>query len=220
MIILAPSILSADFARLGEQMAALARGGAKYLHLDVMDGHFVPNISFGIPVVASLRKEAERLGLKPVFDAHLMIADPAAYIESFAQAGADIITFHMEVCENIGEARKIIDLIHAQNKKAGVAINPGTPVSPLLELADYINMALIMSVNPGFGGQSFIPSALDKARTLRQHAPNLDIQMDGGINLQNLQAVINSGTNIIVVGSALLNQPDLEAATQSLVSSF
>ncbi|MDR2167131.1 MAG: ribulose-phosphate 3-epimerase [Clostridiales bacterium] len=215
MMKLAPSILSADFSRLGEQIEALARGGAEYLHLDVMDGHFVPNISFGVPVVASLRKEAERRGLNLIFDAHLMIAEPAKFVAPFAEAGADIITFHMETCENVDEARKIIDSIRTQNKKAGVAINPDTPIEPLLRLANHIDMALIMSVNPGFGGQGFIARTLEKARILRNHAPNLDIQMDGGINLENFERVLESGVNIVVVGSAILSRSDIEAATSA-----
>ncbi|MCL2350384.1 MAG: ribulose-phosphate 3-epimerase [Defluviitaleaceae bacterium] len=217
MIKLAPSILAADFAQLGDALAVIDDAGAQYVHLDVMDGHFVPNISFGVPVIESLRKEADRRGLSLVFDAHLMIANPKDYIEVFAKAGADIITFHLEACGGLDEALEIVNLIHCQGKKAGVAVNPGTPACGLLKISDYIEMGLIMSVEPGFGGQGFIEHTLEKVSALRAHAPLLDIQIDGGIGHKNIQKVVKAGANVIVAGSAVFGADDVYAATKQLM---
>ncbi|MCL2854743.1 MAG: ribulose-phosphate 3-epimerase [Defluviitaleaceae bacterium] len=214
---LAPSILSADFTRLGEGFSDIAQGGATYVHLDVMDGHFVPNISFGIPVVESLRKFADQNGINMVFDAHLMIANPKNYITPFAKVGADIITFHYEACQNADEAAQIIQMIRGEGKKAGIAINPDTPVEAVKNLLPGVDMALIMSVVPGFGGQGFIQHTLEKARQIRSWFPNLDIQMDGGVNLSNIQEVAENGVNIIVVGSAIFNHKDVAAKTREFV---
>ena len=216
--ILAPSILSADFAHMGDELEKIAKGGAQYVHLDVMDGRFVPNISFGIPVIASLKKDALRRELELVFDAHLMIHDHECYVKDFIEAGSDIVTFHYETCKTDSDVLRTVDLIRRRGAKAGLAINPSTPVDVLIKFASEIDMALIMSVNPGFGGQGFIESALDKARTLRKHAPTLDIQMDGGINLANYKTVLEAGANIIVVGSAIFNQADVINETKKYSS--
>ena len=207
--ILAPSVLSANFACMGKELEALAKGGAKYVHLDVMDGHFVPNISFGIPVVASLKKETTRLGLELFFDTHLMITNPHKYVAEFVKAGSDLVTFHYEACKSPCEVHEVIDLISNLGAKVGLAISPDTDVEVLFEFVNKIDMALIMSVYPGFGGQSFIESALEKSKALRAYAPGLDIQMDGGISLANYKKVIEAGTNIIVVGSAIFNEADV-----------
>ncbi|MCL2621105.1 MAG: ribulose-phosphate 3-epimerase [Defluviitaleaceae bacterium] len=219
---LAPSILSADFTRLGEGFTAIAEGGATYVHLDVMDGHFVPNISFGIPVVESLRKFADKNGINMVFDAHLMIDNPKEYIKPFADAGADLITFHCEACTSAGEAVEIINLIRKEGKRVGIAINPDTPSEALKDLLPQIDMALVMSVVPGFGGQGFIEHTLDKARTIRKWSDEqglpLDIQMDGGVNLDNIQTVAGAGVNIIVVGSAIFAHEDVTAKTREFIN--
>ncbi|MCL2236271.1 MAG: ribulose-phosphate 3-epimerase [Defluviitaleaceae bacterium] len=218
---LAPSILSANFTNLATAITETAEGGATYLHLDVMDGHFVPNISFGIPIVQSLRSFADENALNLTFDAHLMIANPKSYIKPFADAGADLITFHYETCENAEEARGIISLIRGEGKRVGVAINPHTHEDVLKPLLPEIDMALVMSVVPGFGGQGFMPHTLDKARKIRgwadeQNLP-LNIQMDGGINLDNIKTVADAGANIIVVGSAIFAHEDITAKTREFV---
>lgn len=221
---LAPSILSANFARLGDGFVATHQGGATHVHLDVMDGHFVPNISFGIPVVESLRKFADQMDIDMIFDAHLMIANPKKYVKPFADAGADIITFHYEVCENAEEALEIVKLIHKEGKKAGIAINPHTPAQVLKPILAAIDMVLIMSVVPGFGGQGFMAHTLDKARQIRNWAVEqglqgvLDIQMDGGINLDNIQTVVQAGVNIIVVGSAIFSHENVIDKTREFVN--
>ena len=217
-LILAPSILSADFANMGDQLEALAKGGAKYVHLDVMDGHFVPNISFGVPVIASLKKEAVRRGLDLVFDTHLMILAPQKYAKEFVKAGADIVVFHYEACASPCEVHEIIDYISNLGAKVGLAISPDTPVDVLFEFVNKIDMALIMSVYPGFGGQSFIETALEKSKALRTYAPELDIQMDGGISLANYKMVADAGTNIIVVGSAIFNETDVASECKKYVN--
>ncbi|MCL2353848.1 MAG: ribulose-phosphate 3-epimerase [Defluviitaleaceae bacterium] len=214
--ILAPSILSADFATLGEQIKALEAGGAKYLHLDVMDGHFVDNISFGVPIVASLRPHFPNL----VFDCHLMIADPKKYIKPFADAGADVISFHYEVMASDDDVLETIGMIRACGAKAALAINPSTPFDAIEDYLEILDMVLIMSVNPGFGGQGFIAESLDKAKKIRQMYPDLDIQMDGGINLNTVDSALESGVNIIVVGSAILSKDDVLAETQKYMKIF
>lgn len=197
--ILAPSILSADFTRLGEEMRITEACGAKYIHFDVMDGIFVPNISFGIPVLKSIHRATEQ-----VMDVHLMITEPIRYIEAFAEAGADLITIHYEACENV---RETIAKIQEAGVKVGVSVKPATPVSVLEPLLDQIDMVLIMSVEPGFGGQKFMPEALDKVRAVRKMAEEksleLDIQVDGGIGTDNVEMVLEAGANVIVAGSAV-----------------
>ena len=194
---IAPSILSADFARLGEEIAAIDAAGADYIHVDVMDGHFVPNISFGPLVMASVRK----LTAKP-FDVHLMIAPVDLYIAAFAKAGADIITVHAEAGPHL---HRTLQAIKAEGKKAGVAINPGTPVSTLENVIGDIDLLLVMSVNPGFGGQSFIPEALNKLRQAKALIGDraIDLEVDGGVTPDNAQSIIAAGANVLVAGSSV-----------------
>ena len=199
---IAPSILSADFSRLGEEIAAIDAAGADYIHVDVMDGHFVPNISFGPSVMASVRK----FTTKP-FDVHLMIAPVDPYIAAFAKAGADIITVHAEAGPHL---HRTLQAIRAEGKKAGVAINPATPVSGLENVIDDVDLLLVMSVNPGFGGQSFIPAALTKLRqasALIGSRP-IDLEVDGGISPDNARAVADAGANVFVAGSSVYGGND------------
>lgn len=196
---LAPSILAADFAHLGAQIEEVEKAGAQLLHIDVMDGHFVPSISFGIPLISSIRKAS---GLK--FDVHLMITEPDRYIDAFADAGADMITVHAEACRHLNRT-----LMHIRERglRAGVALNPATPLNVLDYVYDCTDMILVMSVNPGFGGQKFIPSAMDKIRTLKAGidamGKNIDIQVDGGITLDNVADINAAGANVIVSGSSV-----------------
>lgn len=199
MNILSPSILSADFWKLGEQIRAVEAAGVPYLHIDVMDGLFVPSISYGMPVIASIRKETELF-----FDVHLMIDRPERYIEEFAESGADLINFHLEATECVEET---IAQIRRTGKKVGITIKPGTParaVEPYLALTD---MVLVMTVEPGFGGQKLIPECLDKVTGIRRMITeknlNVDIEVDGGINSDNVGAAIAAGANVIVAGSAV-----------------
>ena len=197
--ILAPSILSADFKKLGEQLELCEKSGAEYLHFDVMDGMFVQNISFGIPVLECIKGHT---GM--VLDVHLMIQEPIRYAESFAKAGADILTIHYEACTDV---QATIDKIHSCGIKAGLTIKPGTPVEVLKPFLDQVEMFLIMSVEPGQGGQGFIPESLDKIRALREmlNAKGLttDIEVDGGIKTDNAAEVAKAGANIMVAGSAV-----------------
>ncbi|EEC57758.1 ribulose-phosphate 3-epimerase [[Bacteroides] pectinophilus] len=199
MNILAPSILSADFNVLGEQIQTVAKAGAQYIHVDVMDGIFVPSISYGMPVIKSVRKSTDA-----VFDVHLMITEPVRYIRDFVDSGADIITVHVEACKDIDET---IRDIKACGVKAAVAINPETPVDKIMPYLDDIDMALVMSVHPGFGGQKFIPDVLDKVRIIRSYYRDnnmdKDIEIDGGINFDNLPEVLEAGANVIVAGSSV-----------------
>ena len=196
---LAPSILSADFAVLGQQVGQLSEAGAQYVHIDVMDGAFVPSISFGLPVIRSIRPLSGC-----VFDVHLMIEEPVRYVEEFAQAGADLITVHAEACRHLD---RTVQSIRALGKKAGVALNPATDLGCLDYILPSVDMVLLMTVNPGFGGQSFIPYCMDKIRALRQqieaqHLP-VDIEVDGGITLDNVGKVLGAGANVIVAGRAV-----------------
>lgn len=208
MIKISPSILSCDFAKLGQDVEKAEKGGAEYLHIDVMDGVFVPNISFGAPIQKAIRKQS-----KIVFDTHLMIIDPIRYIEDFAKAGSDIITIHIESCDNVSE---VLDKIHSYGIKTGLSIKPKTPVEDVLPFIDKVDMLLIMSVEPGFGGQSFIPESLDKIRTARKLFPTLDIEVDGGINADNIGEVVKAGANIIVAGSAVFGHEDVANAISVL----
>lgn len=199
MNILSPSILSADFTILGEQLKVIDEAGSEYIHIDVMDGIFVPSISYGMPVIKSIRKAT-----KKVFDVHLMITEPERYISEFVESGADIITFHVEATEN---PQKVIDMIHEKGLKAGISVKPKTPLEAIEPFLEKIDMLLIMSVEPGFGGQAYINGSTEKIRAAREmvkaHGLNTDIQVDGGINLQNLPEVLEAGANIIVAGSSV-----------------
>ena len=201
MTILAPSMLSADFKELGKEIQAIEENGAKYLHFDVMDGIFVPSISFGMPVLKSIRS-----GTNLVCDVHLMITEPIRYVEDFAKAGADLITIHLEACEDVNAT---IAKIKECGCKVGISIKPNTPVSTLQPYLDKVDMILIMSVEPGFGGQKFIPSSLEKIAETKAMIDasglNIDIQVDGGIYTHNVEDVLKAGANIIVAGSAVFN---------------
>ena len=212
MVKIAPSILSADFARLGEEIKDVERGGADYIHVDVMDGHFVPNITIG-----SLIVEAIRPVTKLPLDVHLMIENPDQYVEAFAKAGADYITVHVEACRHL---HRTIQLIKSTGVKAGVVLNPATPVDSLKHIIEDVDMVLLMSVNPGFGGQKFISSVLPKIRQVKELAdslnPDLEIEVDGGVNEETAKLVIEAGANVLVAGSAVFNKEDREAAIASL----
>lgn len=201
IIKLAPSILSADFSKLGEEVREIDHAGADYIHIDVMDGIFVPSISFGLPVISSIRKVTQ----KP-FDVHLMIEEPVRYIKEFVKAGADIITVHAEACKHLN---RTIQTIKEEGIKAGVVLNPSTPLSELDYILDYVDMVLLMSVNPGFGGQAYIKNVTGKIRNLRkilnERKQNIEIEVDGGINLSNVSEVIAAGADVLVAGSAVFN---------------
>ena len=196
--ILSPSILAADFAILGEQIKEADEAGAEYIHIDVMDGVFVPSISFGMPVITSIRKTT-----KKIFDVHLMIVEPERFVKEFAECGADSITFHIEATEDVDE---IIDLIHDLGCKAGMSIKPRTPVEVVEKYLHKLDMLLVMTVEPGFGGQKYIPESTERIREIRRMADeqglDLDIQVDGGITKENVQVVLDAGANVIVAGSA------------------
>ena len=197
--VLSPSILAADFKVLGQEMKKTEENGAAYIHFDVMDGMFVPSISFGMPVLASIHDATEQF-----MDAHLMVQEPIRYVEAFQKAGADYVTVHLEACEDV---KTTLDKIHACGMKAGLAVNPETDVKELVPYMEDVEMILIMSVQPGFGGQKFIPESLDKIREVRamlnEKYLETDIQVDGGIYVENVREVLDAGANVIVAGSAV-----------------
>lgn len=212
MIKIAPSILSANFAELGAEINEVERAGADYIHVDVMDGNFVPNITIG-PLVVEAIKPTTNLPL----DVHLMIENPDQYIEAFAKAGASIITVHQEASVHL---HRTIHLIKRFGVKAGVAINPATPVAMMEPVLPYIDLALVMTVNPGFGGQSFIPETISKIKTLdewrKRHDYAYEIEVDGGINVETAKICVENGADVLVAGSAIFNKPDREKALKAI----
>ncbi|QED27183.1 ribulose-phosphate 3-epimerase [Microvenator marinus] len=215
-ILIAPSILASDFARLKDECQAVLDGGADWLHVDVMDGHFVPNLTIGLPVVEALRHHFPDVFL----DVHIMISNPDDMAEAYAKAGADLVSFHPEVSKH---PHRIIQALHQAGAKASLAINPGTPLDVVDYLAEDLDMVLIMSVNPGFGGQKFIPSTIRKLQELRQKLAvlgkaEMDVQVDGGVNTKNIGQICAAGANILVAGSAIFNTDDYAATISKLRS--
>jgi ribulose-phosphate 3-epimerase len=213
MFEIAPSILSADFSRLAEEIRSVEEGGAGVLHVDVMDGRFVPNITIGLPVVKSLRKATSM-----IIDTHLMIIEPGRYATQFAEAGADMVSVHIEADVHL---HRTLTGIREAGAKAGIAINPATPLSALEEALPYADFVLVMSVNPGFGGQSFIPASLEKVRRLRrmidERSLDVKIEIDGGIDVDNISEVVGAGADMLVAGSAVFGKENPADSVRSLI---
>lgn len=209
---IAPSLLAADFGRLDEQIALIERAGAEVLHLDVMDGHFAPNISFGVPVIASIRKRS-----KMFFDTHLMIEEPKRYAEAFVKAGADLITFHIKAKEVEPDPAGVVAHIRALGASVGVCLNPTTPVSAIEPIIESVDLVLVMSVWPGFGGQKFIADVLPKVAELRKRLrPDQRLEIDGGIDATTIESAASAGADTFVAGTAVFRQPDPVAAVRNL----
>lgn len=216
MYILAPSLLAADFTKLGEQIRKTEQCGAQYLHIDVMDGIFVPSISFGMPLIESIRSCT-----KQFFDVHLMIVEPERYIKEFAACGADGITFHLEAAK---EPQQVIDLIHSHGMQAGISIKPGTPLEEVYPYLSKVEMVLIMSVEPGFGGQSFLPEAYERIRKIREylteHQLTAHLEVDGGIGKKNVREVMAAGADVLVAGSAVFRKRSIEENIRRFQDAF
>ena len=212
MVKISPSVLACDFTRLGEEVADIERAGADMVHLDVMDGRFVTNISFGLPIVEALRKKS-----KMIFDVHLMIVEPELYVKRFIDAGADIVTFHLEATDKPGE---LLDFIRENGARASISIKPKTPAEAIFPYLEKCDMVLVMTVEPGYGGQALIPETLEKVRILREEITrrglNVDVQVDGGINSENAPVAIKSGANVLVAGSSVFKAKDRKEAIDAL----